>query len=69
MIRIALSARLCRMLLPGLTGLALGCLPGAGLLLWSGRPTLPSLRSAGAHGPAIPAAYSIKPSLWEIPNG
>ncbi len=62
-----------RRLIPGLTGLVLGCLPGAGLLLWSGRavPAVmhPAETDTTARSDAIPAAYHVKPHLWETPNG
>ncbi len=62
-----------RMLVHGLAGLVLGCLPGAGLLLWSDQPVPAAVQSTGtdatARNGALPAAYPVTPHLWETPNG
>ena len=74
MIRLlSVPARARRFLIPGLTGLILGSLPGVKLILWSSGHTPAVIRSPDEPGRAnaLPAstAYRSRPSLWENPNG
>jgi hypothetical protein len=69
-----LPVRMRAVLVPALAGLILGSLPGVGLLLWSGHRA--PIVQHGAAGIAsgfdvLPntAAYRVKSSSWENPNG